>query len=118
MNYYDPASYRSPENKREVRQAATILIGLGGLFALGALLGLLMWFFDRDPQWLIFVFTLGGAALLLFAAGAYNVYYTRRMRHHSFVEIALGSPAITVFVIMALICAVVFGGIGLLIYFK
>lgn len=37
MNYYDPASYRSPETKTEVRQAAKVLIGLRTLFVLGLL---------------------------------------------------------------------------------
>lgn len=118
MNYYDPSSFRSPETKSEVRQAAKVLIGLGISFVLGALGGLFMCFFDRDPQWFILVFTLIGAALLLFAAGAYNIYYTRRMRHHPFVATALSYPTVTVFVIMALICAGAFGAIGLLIYFK
>jgi hypothetical protein len=82
MNYYDPASYRSPETKSEVRQAAKILIGLGILFVFGAFFGLVMRFEDGDPQWFILVIVFGGIAPLLFAAGAYNIYYTRRMRHH------------------------------------
>ncbi len=118
MNYYDRSTFRSPETKTEVRQAAKVLIGLGILFCSGALFGMILWFLDRDPQWFILVFTLGGGALLLFAAGAYNIYYTRRMQHHPFVETAFRHPTITVFVIMAVICAGVFGGVGLLIYFK
>lgn len=118
MNYYDPASYRSPETKTEVKQAAKILFGLGILFLFGALFGVVMRIASRDNQWFILIFVLGGIAPLLLAAGAYNIYYTRRMRHHPFMETALRHSTITVIVIMAVISAVVFGGIGLLIYFK
>lgn len=34
MAYYDPSSYRSPETKTEVKQAAKFLIGLEILFGI------------------------------------------------------------------------------------
>lgn len=116
MTYY--GQIRSPETKTEVRQAAKVLIGLGILFGLGALFGIVMWVVNDDPEMLILVVTLGGITPLLLAAGAYNIYYTRRMQHHPFMAKALANPAITVCVIMFVLIAVVFGAVGLLIYLK
>jgi len=118
MNYYDPASFRSPQTKTEVKQAAKILFVLGIVFGLGALIGGIMWLINGGSDAAIFAVVLGIIAPLLFAAGAYNIYYTRRMRHHPFMAKALDNPAITVCVIMLVIIALVFGGIGLLIFFK
>ncbi len=116
MTYY--GQIRSPETKSEVKQAAKVLFGLGVLFVLGAFFGFVMRFVSRDAEWFILAFVLGGIAPLLFAAGAYNIYYTRRMQQHPFMAKALANPAISVCVIMFVICAVVFGGIGLLIFLK
>ncbi len=114
MNYY--GQIRSPETKSEVKLAARVLFGLGILFLLSAFFGVVMRIASRDNQWFILILIFGGFAPILFAAGAYNIYYTRRMQHHPFMETALRHSTITVIVIMAILFVVVFGGIGLLIY--
>ncbi|HEX9962372.1 MAG TPA: hypothetical protein VGB00_15665, partial [Pyrinomonadaceae bacterium] len=90
---------RSPETKGEVKQAAVLLTALGIFFALVALLGVGLMLAYNDPQNLILTFVCGGVSLLLFAAGAYNRYYTRTMSHAPFVAAALRNPMVTVLVI-------------------
>lgn len=109
---------RSPETKTEVKQAATVLFVLGILFTVGALFGGVMWLANGGSDAAIVTVVPGLIAPLLFAAGAYNTYYTRRMEHHPLMAKALSNPMITVFAIMFFLFAVVFGGIAFLIYFK
>ncbi|HRH43318.1 MAG TPA: hypothetical protein PKY82_16920 [Pyrinomonadaceae bacterium] len=116
MAYY--GKIRSPETKTEVKQAANILFVLGILFGLGALLGAGAWFSNRNRDWLILAGVLGFITPLLLSAGAYNIYYTRRMQHHPLMTKALGNPMITVFGILFFLFVVIFGGIALLIYSK
>lgn len=116
MAYFGPI--RSPETKTEVKQAAKILFVLGALFSLGALIGAGLWVMDGDSDWLLFAVVLGLITPLLFAAGAYNTYYTQRMEHHPLMAKALANPMITVFAIMFGLSAFIFGGIALLIYLK
>ncbi len=114
MAYY--GQIRSPRTKTEVKQAANILFVLGVLFGSGALLGVGAWFSSRNADWLILAVILGFITPLLFAAGAYNNYYTSRMSHHPLMAKALGNPMITVFGILFFLFVVIFGGIALLIY--
>jgi hypothetical protein len=117
MSFYG-SSFRSPETKEEVKQAASLLTVLGIIFVLVAFLGVgLVWVYN-DPKNLIITVVCGGVSLLLFVAGAYNRYYLRRMAHHPFVAAALRRPAITVCVIIAVITALVFSGVSLLIYWR
>jgi hypothetical protein len=117
MSFYG-GSFRSPETKEEVEQAARLLTGLGGIFVLMALMGVgLVWVY-KDPKNLIITGVCGGVSLLLFAAGAYNRYYLRGMAHHPFVAAALRRPAITVCVILAVITALFLGFVALLIFLQ
>ena len=109
---------RSPETKAEVKAAANILIVLGIIFILVALYGVGLTLAYDDPEKLILTVVCGGVSLLLFGAGAYNRYYTRRMSHAPLVAAALRHPAITVCVILAVITALVFGGVSLLIFWR
>ena len=117
MSFYG-SSFRSPETKEEVKQAARLLTVLGIIFVLVALLGVgLVWVYN-DPKNLIITVVCDGVSLLLFAAGAYNRYYLRRMEHHPFVAAALRHPAITVCVILAVITALFLGFAALLIFWR
>ncbi|MCA1617974.1 MAG: hypothetical protein LC795_01380 [Acidobacteria bacterium] len=117
MSFYG-APIRSPETKEEVKQAATLLTVLGVIFALVALLGVGLTLASDDPENLILTVVCGFVSLLLFAAGAYNSYYTRKMAHAPFVAAALRHPAITVCVILVAITALVLGGVSLLIFWQ
>jgi hypothetical protein len=98
MTYFDPSTYRSPETKSEVKAAARILFSLAGFFVLGALLGLIL--LTKTADKILLGGILGFVSLLCAAAGSYNVYYTRRMRHAGLVDLALARPNITVIVIL------------------
>jgi hypothetical protein len=121
MSFYGPP-IRSPETKAEVKAAANILTVLGIVFAVVALVGAGLSLGYGDPENfmknLILSVVCGGVSLPLFAAGAYNRYYTRTMSHHPFVAAALRHPAVTVSVILVAIMALVFGFISLLIYLQ
>lgn len=110
--------YKSPETKSEVKEAAKVLFILGVLFGIGALLGIAAWFSSRDSDWLIVAGVLFFIAPLLLAAGVYNLYYIQNMEHHHLVATALRNPSITVFVIFVFLSAIVFGAVGLLLFFK
>lgn len=58
----------------------------------------------------------GGVSLLLFAAG--NIYYARRMSHAPCGAAAPRNPAAAIFVILAGITALVFGGLSRLIFLR
>ena len=121
MTFYG-GHIRSPETKAEVKAAANVLTVLGIVFAVVALVGVGLSLVYGDPKNLtknlILSVVCGGVSLPLFAAGAYNRYYTRTMSHHPFVAAALRHPAITVCVILAVITALVFGGVSLLVYWR
>lgn len=114
--YIRPVS--SPRTKSEVKAAANILIVLGIIFAMMALLGVGLMLAYHKADYLILTFVGGSMALLCFSAGAYNIYYTRRMSHAPFMAAALRHRAVTVLVIMAGITALVIGGISLLIFLR
>lgn len=116
--HFNPAHFPRLEARGEVRQAAKVLFGLGVLSGSGALLALLMRFVGGNPKWFVFVIVLGGITPIFFAAGAYNIYYTRRMAHHPWMAKAIANPAITVCAIMFAIIAVVFGAIALMIFLR
>lgn len=109
-------SYRSPETKHEVKQAASVLTGLGVIFVVIALGGIVLVWVYQDPINLIVPVVCGGVSLLLFAAGAYNRYYTRTMAHAPFVATALRNPTVTVCMIIVSLAALIFGFTAVLIY--
>lgn len=111
-------SYKSPETKSEVKEAANVLFTLGILFGIGALFGVGGWFSTGDSDWLIVAGILVFILPLLLAAGAYNLYYIRRMEHHPLMAKALRNPYITVLVIYVLLSAIVFGAVALIIFLK
>ncbi|MDQ3798589.1 MAG: hypothetical protein M3384_03995 [Acidobacteriota bacterium] len=121
MSYYGQP-IRSPETKAEVKAAANVLNVLGVIFAVIALVGIGLSLAYSDPENLkknlILSVVCGSVSLPLFAAGAYNRYYTRRMEHAPLVAAALRRPGITVCVIIAVITALVIGGVSLLIYWQ
>ena len=121
MSFYGQP-IRSPETKAEVKAAANVLTVLGIVFAAVALIGAGLTLGYGDPKNLMKNLILsgvcGGVSLPLFAAGAYNRYYVRRMTHAPFVAAALRHPAVTVCVILMAITALVFGFISLLIYLR
>lgn len=63
-------SYRSPETKHEVTQAAGILTGLGIIFALVTLFGVGMAWAYHDAKHFVIAVPCAFASLLTFAAGA------------------------------------------------
>ncbi|HEY9402715.1 MAG TPA: hypothetical protein VIQ24_08465 [Pyrinomonadaceae bacterium] len=121
MSFYGQP-IRSPQTKAEIKAATNILTVLGIVFAVVALVGIGLSLGYGDPKNLmnniILSVVCGGVSLPLFAAGAYNRYYMRRMAHAPFVAAALRHPVITVCVIIAVITALVFGGVSLLIFWR
>ena len=121
MTFYG-GHIRSPETKAEVKAAANVLTVLGIVFAVVALVGVGLSLVYGDPKNLtknlILSVVCGSVSLPLFAAGAYNRYYMRRMAHAPFVAAALRRPAITVCVILVVITALVFGFAALLIFWQ
>ena len=121
MSFYGQP-IRSPETKPEIKAAANILTVLGIVFAVVALGGVVLTLGYGDPKNLtknlILSVVCGGVALPLFAAGAYNRYYMRRMSHAPLVAAALQRPAITVCVILVAITALVFGFASLLMFLR
>jgi hypothetical protein len=119
---YHGQPIRGPETKAEVKAAANILTVLGVVFAAGALAGAALSLVYGDPKNLkmnlILSGVLGGVSLPLFAAAAYNRFYTRRMAHAPFVAAALRRPALTVGVIFVALTVLVFGFASLLIFLK
>lgn len=116
MTYF--GRIRSPETKSEVKEAANLLFTLGILFGIGALLGVVAWYSSCDSDWLIVTGVLVFIIPFLLAAGAYNLYYIRRMEHHHLMAKALRNPSITVLIIFVFLSAIVFGAVALLLFLK
>jgi hypothetical protein len=112
MTYFDPSTYRSPETKGEVKAAARILLGLAAIFIVIGAICAIPGFFESRSDGLIITGSTWFAGILCGAGGAYNFFYTRNMRHASFMAAALARPNWTVAGIILIICA----GTALLAY--
>lgn len=118
--YSNMSGFEGPKTKTEVQTAAKILFAFGIIFiAIALFCGWLSWTSieaRKVTEYALFALIFFFLSLLTSGAGAYNIYYTRQMRHAPIVAKALANPIYTVPLIIVFLILLTLGFTAMVLY--